>query len=212
MRPSTFQKERIANISDLYPIVRKASIDIGGWDFPHVDPHEQPHIDVDWVGQESEWSNYLEVWRIYQSGQFVDFFGMPADWRDQSIWWPAPEGWQPGGELEIIGTVCKFTRIFEFAARLCLTDAGDDLVHIEVTVQGLQERRLLLDDPRRSPLWHPREASIPQLQYRVELSRPELTANPKELALKPAAELFRRFGWDPGIELLRELQAQLRRF
>jgi len=211
IRPSTFQNERIANISHLYPIVQKASVDIGGWDFPHVDPREKHRIDIDWVGQESEWSNYLEVWRIYRSGQFVDVLGMPSDWRDQQVWWPAPEGWKPGVQLGIVGTVFQFTGIFELAARLCLTDVGDDVMHIEVTIHGLEDRWLVVDDPRRTPLSWARQASIPEFPHGVQLPRTELIAKRRELALTPAAELFRRFEYDPGIELLREIQAELTR-
>ena len=36
-----------------------------------------------------------------------------------------------------------------------------------------------------------------------------LVSNTKELALKPAAELFKLFGWDPGVGVLRDIQYDL---
>ena len=65
IRPGTFIEQRVSNISALYPILQKISVQLRGWGFPHLDSRDQPHIDTDWIGQESEWERYLEVWRFY---------------------------------------------------------------------------------------------------------------------------------------------------
>ena len=44
------------------------------------------------------------------------------------------------------------------------------------------------------------------MPYTVEIPAVTLVANPAELALQPAAELFQRFGWDPGIAMLRDIR------
>ncbi len=64
IRPGRFVEKRIQEISTLYPIIEKTSVNLRGWDFPHVDTHPNPKIDVDWVGQESEWEQFLEIWRF----------------------------------------------------------------------------------------------------------------------------------------------------
>jgi len=68
-----------------------------------------------------------------------------------------------------------------------------------------------VDSPSRWSMFHDYSASISELPYRIELSRTELIAAPRELALKPAIELFRRFGWDPSQDMLRDHQKELRR-
>lgn len=209
IRPGRYVEKRIQNICALYPIVQKASVGLRGWDFPHVDPHTKPHIDVDWVGQESEWQQYLEIWRFYQSGQFVDVAGMPLDWRDQSTLWPADQDWKAGALFGIGDALFTFTEVFEFAARLALTEAGDELMHIEITVSGLAGRRLWVDLHNRWPMFRRYEASLGELPYKVELPRSELVAQARELALKPAAELFARFGWNPDAAILRDIQKNL---
>lgn len=211
-RPSTFDQTRVQNIAGLYPIIQKTAVELRGWDFPHVDPHSQPHIDVDWVGQESEWEQFLEVWRFYKSGQFVDISGMQEDWRDQSSLCPPDADWKPGLLLGIGDALFSFTEIFEFAARLALTEVGDDRIRIEVTVSGLNGRRLWVDLHNRWPMMRQYEAAVQALPYSVDLLRAALVAEPKELALDPAMELFRRFGWSPTKDMLRELQSQLRRY
>ncbi|MGA7678304.1 MAG: hypothetical protein WCA51_08055 [Dehalococcoidia bacterium] len=209
IRPGQFVEKRIQDISALYPIIQKTSVELRGWDFPHVDPHTNPHIDVDWIGQESEWEHYLETWRFYQSGQFVDLVGIGGDWRDQSTLWPADKEWKPGALLGIGDALFMFTEIFEFAARLALTEAGDGLIHIEITVGGLAGRRLFVDLHNIWPMFRKYEASLPEFPYTIELSRTELVAQPRELSLKPTAELFARFGWIPDAAALRDIQKTL---
>lgn len=204
IHPATFMEKRVSNIAELYPLLQKISVQLRGWDFPHLDTQTKLHIDKDWIGQDPEWEEYLELWRFYQSGQFVDFMGLDEDWRDQSKLRPPPGDWKPCLFLDVKETVFQLTEIFEFASRLSLTEAGDDQMHLEIAVSGLKDR-LLRVEPRRVPL-RPRKASIQEFPYSVDLSRTELITASRELALKPAVELFQRFGWDPGLDILRDMQ------
>jgi len=211
VRPIRFVEKRIPEIRSLYPIIEKTAVHLRGWDFPHIAPRLEPHIDIDWIGQESEWEHHLEVWRFFQSGQILDVSSIMHDWRDQSTVWPSGQGWRPGAFLSVGDTLFRFTEIFEFAARLALTDAGDEHMHIGITVSGIRGRALVVDDPRRTPMFADYKASIQEFPYAIELPRAELIANPRELALRPTMELFWRFRWEPAPELLREQQEDLRR-
>lgn len=198
----------------LYPIIDGTSVHLRGWDFPHIDASHKPIIDLDWVGQESEWDMYLEVWRFYRSGQFVDFAGFSNDWRNQSKLSPSPsppEEWKPMEFLGIASALYRFTEIFEFAARLSMTEAGDETMIIEGLVSGLQGRALVVDSPSRWPMMHEYEASIIQFPYKKELPRTRLVAEARELALEPAIGLFEMFGWDATKQTLLDMQAELRR-
>lgn len=211
IRPGRFVEKRIKDISTLFPIIQKTSVELRGWDFPHIDTHIRPKVDVDWVGQESEWEQFLEMWRFYQSGQFVDFAGIPEDWREQSTWLHEDPNWKTGEFLGIGDVLFRFTEIFEFAARLSLTEAGDEIMFIEITVSGLAGRKLSLDLNNRSPMFRRYEASLQQLPFTIELNRDELVARSRELAIKPAIELFARFGWTANEDALRDIQKELRK-
>ncbi len=212
IHPAAFLEKRVENISDLYPILQKMSVELRGWDFPHLDPHIRYRIDKDWIEQSSEVDQYLEMWRFYQSGQFVDFLGMDEDWLDQFHGWPLPENWRPESYLGVENAVFKFTEILEFAARLSLTQAGGEAMHLEIDLHGLNGRGLKLEKRRKgSSYLKDSRADIDKLPYRVDLSGTELITAAKELALKPAVELFRRFGWDPSLEILRDMQENLLR-
>ena len=212
IRPGQFLPARIKDIASLQAILQNNFVELRGWDFPHLDPHTEPHIDVDWVGQESEWEHYLEVWRFYQSGQFVDITSMSGEWRDQSGLSPPDANWRPGQFLGVGDAVSTYTEIFVFASRLALTEEWDEGVHIEVTCTGLDGRRLWVDSRNRWPMRRIYEATIQELPYKVDLLRTALVAEPWELALEPARELFQRFGWNPTMDMLRSLQGELRRW
>ena len=209
IHPGTFTEKRVANISDLYPILQKTSVQLRGWDFPHLDSKETVQIDSDWIGQEIVWSYHLELWRFYQSGQFVHISALAEDWLDESKDAATAKVWNPGHSLSVERTVFRFTEIFELASRLALTEAGDDQMHVEILVSGLGGRGLRVSPETRMPLPLRMKASIKELPYKVDLSRTQLITEPRDLALKPALELFQRFGWDPSLEILRDIQGEL---
>jgi len=207
IRPLTFKKTRILEIKNLLPLLEKTSVQFRGWDFPHID-RDAPERGLDWIGQECDWDDILEMWRFYQSGQFVHISGVRYDWRDLSKWF---RGKNPGPVLGIGDTVFRFTEIFEFAARLAFTEAGDDQMHIDISLKGLRGRALWVDSPNRMPVRQTYTASIDEFPYSIDLSRTRLIAEARELALQPANELFQRFGWEPSLESLRSQQSELRR-
>ena len=211
IRPSRFIEKRIANISSLQDILWKNAVQLRGWDFPHADTRNNVHIDVDWISRDFEWKDYLEVWRLYQSGQFVDYAGLVMDWSDQSERGLNDSYCESKKRLNVVDVVFRFTEIFEFAARLSLSEAGDENMHIEVTLGGLSERALWVNPAVRKSFPMKKKVSINEIPYEVDLPRVKLMAEPRELALKPAIELFRRFDWDPHVEVLREMQTELRR-
>lgn len=210
IHPAKFVEQRVSNLSSLYPLLEKISVQLRGWDFPHLDAHVSPSIDKDWIEQGSEWRQYLEQWRFYQSGQFVDFIGMEEDWLDQFQDWPLPKDWKPCSYLGVENAVFQFSEIFELAARLSRTQAGSESMHVEIDLRGLKGRGLKLER-RRTTSSYIREHKIEldELPYVLDVSKTELIIASKELALKPAMELFWRFGWDPSLDLLRDMQAEL---
>lgn len=208
IRPAVFVRNRIEDISALFPIVRQASVQLRGWDYPHVD-NDAPAIHMDWVGQETRWEHVLELWRMYQSGQFVHFSAFWEDWRDHSSFWPPEKGWEPRKRFGVGETLFRLTEIFEYAARLSLSQAGDESMHISVTLKDLGGRILVADTPGRFPLRRAYKASISEFPLSMDLARPELVGDPRSHALRGATELFKRFGWEASPEVLKTWQAEL---
>jgi hypothetical protein len=210
IRPTSFEENRIPNYSDLFPIVEKNSVRLRGWDYPHIDYKSQPMTGADWVGQEFEREDEIEVWRFYMSGQFAHLFALAGEWRDHSTHWPAEPGWKPGRYLYYIPTVYSFVEIFEFAARLALSSAGAPSMHVEIDLKGLQERQVVSTDVM-VPISGIYVTQMPNWNYCWEGSQTELIARPRELAAVATRELFARFNFDLSLEVLARVQARIGR-
>lgn len=209
IRPTDFKQDRVQDITRLFPIVRECAVELRGWNFPHVDYNTKPHIDLDWVGQDLDWNHHVELWRIYQSGQFVFTGGLFHDWTDQSQLMRISPPDKPTEFLSKGDSIYRYTEFFEFAARLALSDAGYSQMHIGITLSGIQDRVLLNDTSEWKPYDHHGKIQIDAIPFKLNISREELVTQPREHALKAMIELFRRFNWNIQIELLRDLQQSI---
>jgi hypothetical protein len=211
IRPTTFEEKHIPNYSDLFSIVEKNSVRLRGWDYPHVDRRSEPLRGADWVGQESDWDYFIEVWRLYRSGQFIHFFAIAGDWRDQSRNWPADDGWMPGEHLDYIDAIFEFLEIFEFAARLALSPAGAAFLRVDIQLHGLQGRRLV-ETHNAFRFSQDYRIQMPEWNHRWEGSQTDLIARPRDFAAEAARELFARFGLDISLDSLAGIQARIGRW
>ncbi len=208
IRPATYSKERVANILELFPLVQRLSIQIRGWDFPHIDINTNPKLGTHSVGQEVDWSGIVERWQLYQSGQFIymgaflsdwGFYRRPVSFADQN----------DGPFLLVEDCVARYSEFMEFSSRLALSPAGDQRVFIEIGAHNLSGRQLLLAS-RRGGFLRPFSAATPEFVKSQEFNREELVAESRQIGLEWARELFRRFGWDPSAEILESIRSEYR--
>ncbi|MGO9917501.1 MAG: hypothetical protein ACLQIB_22715, partial [Isosphaeraceae bacterium] len=186
------------------------SVRLRGWGYPHVNHRNRPLTGTDWVGQETDWDYFIELWRLYLSGQFIHFFAITGDWRDQSRNWPAENGWASGRDLNYIDTVYEFVEIFEFAARLALSSAGATSMCVEIELHGLRGRELVSTDAM-VPLSGGYVTQMPDWNYAWAGSQTDLIARPRQLAAEATRDLFAPFGLDLSLEILGRLQARIGR-
>lgn len=203
IRPVEFDPQRVP-YADMERTVERARVSLRGWDVPHLSTRD-PVVQLgDSVGQESAWDYHLELWRMYQSGQFLHLSSMREDWRDLSSMNPAGEGWTPGRHLNVTDTLWTFGEYYELASRLSLSEAGAEEMIIEVLLVGLEGRTLVADDPRRAPLHADYSTSMSQFSSETPVSREVLVASSRDLAAQAASDLFARFRWNPPIDQLRD--------
>jgi hypothetical protein len=166
-----------------------------------------------WIGQEIDWENYVELWRFYQSGQFVHFAGIKEDWLDQVRLSAPSKDWKPGVFLSVTNVLFHATETLELTARLAFTEAGDEQMHLEIALSGIEGRSLWIEPSHRwEALLHmTHKASVKELSYKADLAQIRLITEPRELALQAAVELFQGFGWDPSLDVLRDMQDELLR-
>jgi hypothetical protein len=206
VRPLPYQKQRIDDIGELEPILRRACVQAGGWEFPVIDAGEAIRKDLDFVEHWVDWEHHIEVFRFFQSGQFALYRGFPEDWRDDSGLWPPGSKWKAGAWIGIGATVFQYTQAFEFGARLAATAAGSERLSMTVEMNGLEGRQFYVDSQRRFDSGASRTASIPSYPFALELSRVELMANARQYALQALDGLFKRVTHRPSLEILKSWQ------
>ena len=208
IRPSTFDLERVPWVK-LMPIIDKASVRLRGWPVPLVDGrNSEPTSGEDWIGQDvdAEVVAHFEAWRFFTSGQFSHLRAINADWRVGSEMVYVPPG--ASSVVEVWEILFYVTEVFELAARLALTEAGDDYMVVDATVHTGQGRVLVVGQHNRHEFMSPYRVP-PKIQRTTTISRQDLVAAPHEAAVLMSHELFNRCGWEPSREELAEHQAEL---
>jgi hypothetical protein len=209
IRPDKFLQDRI-KYSDLLPIlqrisVQNASMSIG---FPHIDPARPLIRKLKWIEDQFDFLELVEAWRFYQSGQFAQRSAMWLDWQDQPGWATDQGERKPEVALSISEIVLRFTEIYEFAARLALSEINTQRLCINITVCNLGKRFLFDGRQGRVGFVSKYRADITEFPHEQDISQQELISGVKELALNASRELFARFDWNPSHDFLQTIQAR----
>ena len=206
IRPTTFVEDRIPNLYALQRILEKTSVQLKGWDFPHIDRFRELDQGPDWVGQEIVWGEIQEMWRFFQSGQLIHYFAIPEDWKaaDQQL---TSDAAREAVWSHIRDFVARFTEIFELATRLTFIEAADDATHLEILVGNIQDHRLHLPSLATEAGWIP-VCQQPSWSCKADFSNLQLVASTNDLASKWAAVFFKCFKPSPTINLIKEAQSE----
>ena len=209
VRPSRFDPNHIDDYNRLFAVVRDSAVELRGWDCPHIDTQNPPRRENAWVGQETGWEHYRELWRLYRSGQFLFLGGYEEDWRDHSGLWPHPPKWESGRLLWIQDAIFSLTEFSKFAGRLAATEAAGPRMVFEIAFENLEGRVLRNDQRNVDPHVFAKRAQVNEWLWKRELTRAELAGATRELAATAAADLFARFGFEVAVEEVREAQHKL---
>ncbi len=209
IRPTSYRKNRVESLGRLVNAVNSCSVNLRGWDFPHIGRESAPLRFAGYVEQYTDWEHYVEMWRAYKSGQFISITALWGDWRDKSTIWPTDAGWQSGDSVGAEDVVSRLVEVFEFAAKWSRAITIGPEIHISCVLRGLRGRALQFSPRRllRSALTCSEEEWIYSHSYSVPL----LFSSPREHAIEPALRLFELFGWDASPEVIRDMQDELRK-
>lgn len=216
--PAEVNTALIPKVGDIREIVRNATIELRGWDYPHFPTETRDHQDCYVAGDKFEgwinWQQYREVWRMYQSGQFIHLFGLREDRLAEDNWLSEDHPYKqikPGSVLEVIGTIYTITEIFAFLRNLVQAGIFQDKVVVELELHNTENRSLHISDFRRAPLFGDYRSRIKDIILPVNTySAQDILENYLDLALDQTVNLFQQFNWtNPPIEVIKEDQKKL---
>lgn len=208
IRFRTFISDRVS-YAELDRLIFGLAVRLRGWPVPMVDYRMQILGGEDWVGQDidAKMLSHLEAWRFWTSGQFSQLRVVGADWRVGPERFPVPDGYN--GIIEVWEILFYLTEVFELAARLALSSAGDDRMVLSASLYGLENRGLVVGQSNRMEFDKPLPSRVAHQTQRVELTPDSLVAETRAEAAKFAREFFLRFGWQPALEQLLSHQGEL---
>jgi hypothetical protein len=205
--PSVFEPARIARLSDAWRIVEDARVSQRGWDYPFID-RANKHFEDDWVQCGIALDNFIELWRFYQSGQFVHEFAVTEDredrWSLDGTREPSPVVKGPR-TLSFLNLLYTFCEVLEFARRLAHRQVLAPAAGISVELHGMKGRRLTSPQYRR--LSGNYVSNSETICWRETIQVAVLIATAPRIAIDATVAVLERFNWmDPPRRVLEEEQ------
>jgi sulfur relay (sulfurtransferase) DsrF/TusC family protein len=197
-------------------IIRSASVQFRGWDYPHFPTQVLDYQNIYTTGDKVEaWIDYnqfKEIWRFYDTSQFIHLFSLREDWLKEDSWLSQKlKVILPGAVLEMTGTIYSITEMYAFIRNLIQARLYKNEIAVEITLFGTKGRKLSIFDTNRMPLIEEHKSmmdmiNFPKKVYKIQ----ELETNYLDLAFEQIVYLFHQFNWDnPNIEAIKEDQRKL---
>jgi hypothetical protein len=157
---------------------------------------EERYVGDDWVQSGGDWISEIELWRFYQSGQFVQHLSLP---EDRTSPWDEDERRRVGTVVEEPRTLNFFdalytvTEILMFAGGLAYRDVFESSASLRIELHRMKGRRLVAP---RSPRFRDEFVSgVDTICWRQTVPSLAVLATAPELALDAATHIFTQFGW-----------------
>ncbi len=201
IRPTVFVNDRIPVLRECRKIVEESSVLLRGWDYPHFDLNSIENA-IDYVGLKVEFMEHFELWRQYQSGQFVHLFACFEDYLDRSQFSPSLSIRTQSPDtryLSILSTLYTLTEIFLFASRLASKEILDPSCEISISLHGMKNRQLFFFDKGRL-LRRNYICNEEYLPYTKVLEISELLVDFDRQARIALLWFFERFNWNDFTE------------
>jgi len=209
-RPTEFKSERM-RLQVCKANLESSIVTFRSYNYPHYygDAYNKLSLGGDyvyWSGHVSPERFFVEgppsIWRMYQSGQFIHFFGLMEDYWVSTV---------SRNVMSFTYLVWSTTEIYKFASNLALKDVFDGQFIIQVELHNLKERQLV--ESNASLHYYGHQCTVESLSYQKILSMSDIISHPLELALEQTSWILERFGIDPRAQFwaskMKEKQQEL---
>jgi hypothetical protein len=206
IRPTKFQKERINDLSNGLKIIDECKLSFRSGGYPLMNIKEQAYFGIDYIESIVDLSVHKELWRFYDSGQFIHFIGFKEDWYDENEFRSNQPVCPPKTIFDAIDAIYYMTEIYRFASSLANKQVFDSSIQISIKLNELTNRALISSDFKRS-LYPDYRCRINYFPIEKEISLNELVEKCDEIAIEQVIEIFKRFGLhDPPVKGIKEIQ------
>lgn len=193
-RPTKRFDDRLS-LGDCAAIVGETKVTLRGWDFPHVSHRNDDDggfIRSDkYVENWTDWYGFLELWRMYRSGQFLSRNAL----REDTI--PSEYGNPSVPVLHIVPTIYSIVEFVEFAHRLTKRGIYDTGVALSIRLIGANGRQLVAGQ-NRIPFFEKFTTNAAEVEFKRTFDSSDMTDNSQSVAVDACLHIFDCFGWNPA--------------
>ena len=211
--PYSYDANKI-QINEILHLVEKCQVRKWGRRYPRISRN------ADMTGISFTNNNYFqsltddgmqhkEIWRMYQSGQFVHYLALREDWGLED-----PYGVAAGSSRKvqnIIMTLYTVTEIFLFASRLASNNVFGDSMYLILKLHNAYDRVLIFSDIERE-LDHDYICKMDDpIIVEKKIATSEILSQSERMAMNAVIDIFRRFNWNSNqiANILRDDQEKL---
>ena len=208
MHPVDYEEQRIPTLRRCEEIVRESEVRLRGWPYPYIDDRKGITRGDTYIQSSVDWTYYVELWRFYQSGQFVHHFAQHSDRYGPLSGGLEGQRRQEARVLNFVEVVYTTTEILEFARGLAYREALGTQSTISIEFHGANGRRVA-PPINRMPVHRP-PATIDSVGWSVTMPAAEIVAEAPRLAIDATMYILEKFNWDdPSRGMLEEDQRLL---
>ena len=180
--------------------VIKASIS-RGWDFPRVpkyqDNQEGFRSGQNYIEAFSDFGTRKELWRMYRSGQFINFRALQEDWYSETDGYTSlSERVKPKTVINLLSSVVFYiTDALNFLARICQHGIYKDGVQVVLILHNVENRELRIDDTQRIGFYYPRITSEHEIKLESNIDADGIKEDYIEISNKMILDTLNAFGY-----------------
>lgn len=192
---------RISSRNECTEILKKSTVRLRGWDYPLIPrvntDAARLYLGGDFVAGYVDTEGHKETWRYHQSGNFIHYRCLSEDWWRENPWiGDYHKEIEPGSVLSVFSTVYIISEIFEFIRRLNNFNLFKEGLSIEISLVGIQNRKLRIFDPERVPLMDSYVAQVPEISWIGDnISQDDISKNSDKLARDVIYYILETFDW-----------------
>lgn len=210
-----YQDKRLSSRAAMQNLLSGATVSLRGWPYPYFRAEETTY-NGKWLESQVNWSYYRECWRLYESGQWLNYKGLYGAWitREKLFEGRSPLPPQHPGYLHVRGDILyTLTEILRFAVGLAQGGVFDPTAFLSIQLHNTHDYMLFESFER--PFFLSHEYVNPSnrlIEEQKSIPVGQLSAVADQMALEMAIKVFSVFGWVPGeaaVRMLAEDQKKL---
>lgn len=211
-RPLTHEI-RIKELDKCKEIVERNKVSLIGWDYPHFAYRRDNDADLvpgnDYYEGWTDWMQFKELWRMYQSGQFIHYVALYDDWYEEGIKDEWAEHDSEHRILKITETVFFITEVYEFLSRLTKARLFEGGVNVSLQLNNTKDRILYSEHGIGRRFLRNYKTGAPDIVCDKQYRERDIIENPCLLAKEALLHIFERFGWKPADGVIEGHQSRL---